>query len=241
MKKVLIIAYYFPPLGGSGVQRILKFAKYLPQFGWQPTILTVGPIAYYAKDESLLKEIEHLNIQIIRTQSSGPNAFFRKKRDVVKMPKERIRRLLNFISDIFFIPDNKIGWKRHAVTAASELLSKNKYDVIFATAPPVTDFLIGVELKKRFNIPLVLDYRDSWLNYPFKFFPTPLHRYIHFRKERFVVHKSDMITVTHRRVKEELLMRHKFLRHEDVTILPHGFDPNDVMVSNPDRNRAEEL
>lgn len=233
MKKVLIIAYYFPPLGGSGVQRTLKFVKYLPQFGWQPTVLTVGNTAYYAKDDSLLKEIESLNIRIIRTQSNDPNSLIHKKKDIVKMPKERNRRILNFISDMFFIPDNKIGWKRHAVKAASEVLAKEKFDVIFATAPPATDFLIGVELKKRFNVPLVVDYRDSWLSYPFKFFPTPLHRYLHFRKEKMVLHKSDMITVTHRRVKEEILTRHRFLRHEDVVILPHGFDPEDLQVDNP--------
>lgn len=233
MKKVLIIAYYFPPLGGSGVQRTLKFVKYLPQFGWQPTVLTVGNTAYYAKDESLLKEIESLDIRIIRTQSTDPNSILHKKKDIVKMPKERTRRVLNFISDIFFIPDNKIGWKRHAVKAASEVLAKEKFDVLFATAPPATDFLIGVELKKRFKVPLVVDYRDSWLSYPFKFFPTPLHRYIHFRKEKHVLHKSDMITVTHRRVKEEILTRHRFLRHDDVTILPHGFDPEDLQVDNP--------
>ena len=197
MKKVLIIAYYFPPLGGSGVQRILKFVKYLPQYGWQPTVITVGNTGYYAKDESLLKEIEQLNIRIIRTQSSGPNAMLRKKNDVIKMPKERTRRFLNFMSDIFFIPDNKIGWKRYAVKAASDVIAKEKFDVIFATAPPVTDFLIGIELKKRFKIPVVVDYRDSWLSYPFKFFPTPLHRYIHYRKEKNVLHRSDMITVTH--------------------------------------------
>jgi glycosyltransferase involved in cell wall biosynthesis len=233
MKKVLIIAYYFPPLGGSGVQRTLKFVKYLPQFGWQPTVLTVGNTAYYAKDDSLLKEIESLNIRIIRTQSTDPNSLIHKKKDIVKMPKERNRRILNFISDTFFIPDNKIGWKRHAVKAASEVLAKEKFDVIFATAPPATDFLIGVELKKRFKVPLVVDYRDSWLSYPFKFFPTPLHRYLHFRKEKMVLHKSDMITVTHRRVKEEILTRHRFLRHEDVVILPHGFDPEDLLVDNP--------
>lgn len=233
MKKVLIIAYYFPPLGGSGVQRTLKFVKYLPQFGWQPTVLTVGNTAYYAKDDSLLKEIESLNIRIIRTQSNDPNSLIHKKKDIVKMPKERNRRILNFISDMFFIPDNKIGWKRHAVKAASEVMAKEKFDVIFATAPPATDFLIGVELKKRFKVPLVVDYRDSWLSYPFKFFPTPLHRYLHFRKEKMVLHKSDMITVTHRRVKEEILTRHRFLRHEDVVILPHGFDPEDLIVDNP--------
>ncbi len=234
MKKVLVIAYYFPPLGGSGVQRTLKFVKYLPQFGWQPTVLTVGPMAYYAKDESLLKEIEQLNIQIVRTQSNDPSAVLHKKKNVVKMPKEGTRRFLNFISDIFFIPDNKIGWKRHALKAASELLAKEKFDVIFSTAPPVTDFLIGVELKKRFNIPLVLDYRDSWLSYPFKYLPTPLHRYIHYRKEKSVAHQSDMIVTTNRRVKEELLTRYKFLSHNDVMILSHGFDPEDVQVENPD-------
>ncbi|MEI7906228.1 MAG: glycosyltransferase [Bacteroidota bacterium] len=233
MKKVLIIAYYFPPLGGSGVQRILKFVKYLPQFGWQPTVVTVGNTGYYAKDESLLKEIEQLNINIIRTQSSGPNSMLRKKNDVIKMPKERTRRFLNFISDIFFIPDNKIGWKRYAVKAASEVIAKEKFDVIFATAPPATDFLIAIELKKRFKIPVVVDYRDSWLSYPFKYFPTPLHRYIHYRKEKNVLHRSDMITVTHRRVKEEILTRHKFLRHDDVNILSHGFDPEDLVVENP--------
>ena len=233
MKKVLIIAYYFPPLGGSGVQRILKFVKYLPQFGWQPTVITVGNTAYYVKDESLLKEIEQLDIKIIRTQSNDPLSLVHKKKDVIKMPKERTRRFLNYISDTFFIPDNKIGWKRHALKAAGEVIAKEKFDVIFATAPPATDFLIGIELKKRFKIPVVIDYRDSWLSYPFKNFPTLLHRYIHYRKEKYVVHKSDMITVTHRRVKEEILTRHKFLRHEDVTILPHGFDPEDIAIENP--------
>lgn len=235
MKKVLIIAYYFPPLGGSGVQRTLKFVKYLPQYGWEPTVLTIGSTAYYAKDESLLKEIERLNIRVVRTQSSDPNAVLHKNnKEIVKMPKERTRKFLSFLSDIIFIPDNKIGWKKHAVKAAAELLKKEKFDVIYATAPPVTDFLIGVELKKRFKVPLVIDYRDSWINYPYKYFPTPLHRYIHFRKEKHVVHKSDMILTTSRHVKEELIQRHKFLNYNDITILSHGFDPEDLEVPNPD-------
>ncbi len=247
MKKVLIIAYYFPPLGGSGVQRTLKFVKYLPMFGWQPTVLTIGPTAYYVKDESLLREIESLNIQVVRTNSLDANAMLRsktpygtvdrlveKKQDVVKMPKERTRRFLNFVSDTFFIPDNKIGWKRHALKSAAKLINMERYDVIFATAPPATDFLIGTALKKKFGIPLVVDYRDSWLRYPFKFFPTPLHRYIHYRQERSVLRTADAVITTSRRVKEELLMRYKFLQHGDIAIIPHGFDPEDVQVSNPE-------
>lgn len=234
MKKVLVIAYYFPPLGGSGVQRVLKFVKYLPQFGWQPTVLTIGPTAYYAKDESLLKEIESLNIKVIRTNSLDPNSVVHKKHDVVKMPKEGMRKILSFLSDLFFIPDNKIGWKRKAMKAASELLKKEKFDVLFATAPPVTDFLVGKELKKKFKVPLVVDYRDSWLNFPFKYFPTPLHRYIHYRLERSVLRASDMVVTTSRRTKEEILLRHKFLTHKDIAIIPHGFDPEDLQVPSHD-------
>ncbi len=233
MKKVLIIAYYFPPLGGSGVQRTLKFVKYLPQYGWEPTVLTIGSTAYYAKDESLLKEIEALNIRVIRTQSTDPNAVLHKNnKEIVKMPKEGTRKFLTYMSDMFFIPDNKIGWKKHAVKAASELLKKEKFDVLYATAPPVTDFLIGVELKKRFKVPLVIDYRDSWIDYPYKYYPTPLHRLLHYRKEKNVVHKSDMILTTSRHVKEELIQRHKFLGYNDITILSHGFDPADLQVPN---------
>lgn len=234
MKKVLIIAYYFPPLGGSGVQRVLKFVKYLPQFSWQPTVLTIGPTAYYAKDESLLKEIESLNIRIIRTSSLDPNSVVHKKQEVVKMPKEGTRKIFSFLSDLFFIPDNKIGWKRKAVKAASELLKKEKFDVIFATSPPVTDFLVGKELKKKFKVPLVVDYRDSWLSFPFKYFPTPLHRYIHYRLERSVLRASDMVVTTSRRTKEEILLRHKFLTHKDIAIISHGFDPEDLKVPSDD-------
>ncbi len=234
MKKVLVIAYYFPPLGGSGVQRVLKFVKYLPQFGWQPTVLTIGPTAYYAKDESLLKEIESLNIKIIRTNSLDPNAVVHKKHDVVKMPKEGMRKVLSFLSDLFFIPDNKIGWKRKAMKAATELLKKEKFDVVFATAPPVTDFLVGKELKKKFKVPLVVDYRDSWLDFPFKYFPTPFHRYIHYRLERSVLRTSDMVITTSRRTKEEILLRHKFLTHKDIAIISHGFDPEDMHVPSDD-------
>jgi glycosyltransferase involved in cell wall biosynthesis len=234
MKKVLIIAYYFPPLGGSGVQRTLKFVKYLPQYGWEPTVLTIGSTAYYAKDESLLKEIEQQNIRVVRTQSSDPNSVLHKNhKEIVKMPKEGTRKVLTFLSDMVFIPDNKIGWKKHALKAAGELLKNEKFDVIYATAPPVTDFLIGVELKKRFKVPLVIDYRDSWINYPYKYFPTPLHRYIHYRKEKHVVHKSDMIVTTSRHVKEELIQRHKFLNYNDIFILSHGYDPEDLQVDNP--------
>ena len=228
-RKVLIIAYYFPPMGLSGVQRTVKFAKYLPQFGWQPTVLTVNPTGYYALDESLLKEVEEAGVEIVRTNSLDVNRLLRKK-GVVKMPSERIRKMLQFFGDTFFIPDTKIGWKRRALRKAQDILQREKFDLLFATAPPQTDFLIGTALKKKTQIPLVVDYRDSWLQYPYKFFPTPLHRYLHYRLEKRVLKAADHVLVTHRRVKENLIKRHASLRYHDVTILSQGYDPADFNV-----------
>lgn len=226
MNKVLVIAYYFPPLGLSGVQRISKFVKYLPEFGWEPTVLTVGEVAYYAKDYSLLREIESKNIRIIRTSTFDPNAML-KKRDIVSIPSEKIRKFLSRVSDTFFIPDNKIGWYKSAVKKGTEILEKEKFDLIFSTAPPYTDFLIGNALKNKFKIPLVLDYRDAWTDYLYKYYPTPLHKYINFRLEKKILHNSDYVITASRSVKEMLIQRYSFLNHNNVTLLPQGFDKED--------------
>jgi len=239
-RNVLYIAYYFPPLGLSGVQRTLKFVKYLPSYGWKPTVLTVGPTGYYAFDESLLREVEEAQVDVIRTGSLDVNRMMKGKRPV-RMPSEGLRKILQFFGDLFLIPDSKIGWKRKAVKAASELLRTKHFDAIVATAPPQTDFLIGTILKKRFKVPLVLDYRDAWLEYPFKYFPTPLHRILHRRMERKVVHGCDRVVVTHRRVKENLVKRYSFLTYHDVMIISQGFDPADIGDVAPRPNRARKM
>ncbi len=226
LRNVLVIAYYFPPMGLSGVQRTLKFVKYLPQFGWQPTVVSVTPTGYYAQDYTLLEEIHPAHVEIERIGSLDPNRLFRKK-GVVKMPSERWRKLFTFVSDSFFIPDNKIGWKRQVLKRAEAIFSKKQYDVIFATAPPFTDFLIGVELAERFHKPLVVDYRDPWHDYPYKYYPTPLHQWRNFSLEKRVLRAASRIITTNRRVKELILQRFKFLQYNDINILPQGFDPQD--------------
>lgn len=232
LRNVLVIAYYFPPMGLSGVQRTLKFVKYLPQFGWQPTVLTVTPTGYFAQDYTLLEEINPLHIDIVRVGSLDPNRLFRKK-GVVKMPSEMWRKILTYLSDVFFVPDNKIGWKHKAVKAASELFTQKKFDIIFATAPPFTDFLIGMQLSRKFGVPLVIDYRDAWHEYPFKYYPTPLHKWRNYVLEKRVLHAASRILTTNRRVKELILKRFKQLGYHDVTILPQGYDPKDFTEPQP--------
>lgn len=231
-RNVLVIAYYFPPMGLSGVQRTQKFVKYLHQFGWKPTVITVTPTGYFAQDYTLLEELKNANAEIVRVGSLDPNRFFRKK-GIVQMPSERVRKIFSFISDVFFIPDNKIGWKRNVLKAADELFKKTKFDIIFATSPPYTDFLIGNELSKKYKIPLVLDYRDVWHEYPLKIYPTPLHKYKNYKLEQEVLHNAKKVITTNRRVKELLLARYKFLNYKDIDIIPQGFDPEDFEKNKP--------
>ncbi len=225
-RRVLVIAYYFPPMGLSGVQRTLKFVKYLPQYGWAPTVLTVEPRGYYAHDDSLLHELEGKDVAIIRTSSAGPGKVFAKK-ETVKLPSERTRKLLSRVSDTFFVPDNKIGWRRKAVKKALALNTLTPFDLIFATAPPFTDFLVGADVKAAINKPLVLDYRDPWVDYPHKFYPTPFHKLRNINLERGALKASSHVVTTNRNVKELILKRHRFLTYNDIEIIPQGFDPDD--------------
>jgi glycosyltransferase involved in cell wall biosynthesis len=229
-RRVLVIAYYFPPMGLSGVQRTLKFVKYLPQFGWHPTVLTVAPGGYFAKDESLLEELQSPEIRIERTETAGPGKLFAKK-EVVKLPSERSRKFFSRVSDSFFIPDNKIGWRKRAVAKALELHKETPFDLIFATAPPFTDFLIGADVKAGINKPLVFDYRDPWFDYPFRFYPTPLHKWRHYLLERNALRASSHVVTTNRRVKEALIARYPFLSYHDVDIVSQGFDPEDFKLT----------
>ena len=112
--------------------------------------------------------------------------------------------------------------------AADNLFEKTNFDIIFATAPPFTDFLIGRALHQRYGKPLVIDYRDPWHEYPYKVYPTPFHKLYNYHLEKNVLKNSARIIVTNRRTKELLIKRYKFLEYNDVTILSHGYDPADL-------------
>ena len=225
-RRVLVIAYYFPPMGLSGVQRTLKFVKYLPLYGWAPTVLTVEPKGYYEKDESLLRELDGRGTTIVRTASAGPTRLFAGK-EVVRLPREWVRRMMSMLSDTIFIPDNKVSWRRKAVARALELHRETPFDLIFATAPPFTDFRIGAAVKAKINRPLVFDYRDPWVDYPFKFYPTPFHKLWNVSLERHALRASSHVVTTSRRVKELMIRRYRFLTFHDIEIIPQGFDPDD--------------
>ena len=226
MFKVLVIAYYFPPMGLSGVQRTLKFVKYMKQYNWEPTVITTGNVGYFAHDKSLLNEIENENIRIIRTAGKDPNSLL-SRYGTITVPREFIRKLFNRLSQSVFIPDNKISWSKKAYQAASQILEKENFDIIFVTIPPFSAFNMAVKLKKKFDIPLLTDYRDLWVGSYFAFYPTPVHKFLHKRMEYRALKIVDKITVTNRKIKEKLINSYKFLTFDDIVIVSHGYDAAD--------------
>ena len=174
MKKVLIITYYWPPAGGPGVQRVLKFAKYLPQFGWEPVILTVENGNFPAVDEGLLGEVPD-NLKVYKTKTLEPFAIYNKLQGkdktsavdtftITKSGKSFKDKLGNAIRSYFFIPDARKGWKPFAVKAGLDIIKKEKIDLIFSSSPPHSLQLIAKDLAKKTQLPSVADFRDPWFN-----------------------------------------------------------------------------
>jgi hypothetical protein len=212
-------------MGMGGVQRTLKFAKYLLKYDWQPVILTVNPRKYFAIDKYLLDEATDSGIIIERTGKRK----FNTSSIVTRIPKERFRWIRSRISQLFFIPDSKIRWKKKALKKIDEIWNKyGGFDLVYATAPPYTDFLIGQEVKKKYKIPLVIDYRDAWVDSPvLNFYPTPIHKQANIKKEKKVIKDANIILTTNRRVKELIISRYGNIEYNDVKIFPHGFDSED--------------
>lgn len=170
MKRVLIIVYYWPPSGGAGVQRWLKFAKYLPQYGWQPVIYTPENPDFSLKDESLLKEI-HPDVEVIKRPIWEPYSVYRKlfskkgKKEVSTGLKEMdglASKMANWIRGNLFIPDPKVYWRKPSVNYLKNYVSKHPVDAIISSGTPHSMHLIGLDLKKELNLPWIADFRDPW-------------------------------------------------------------------------------
>ncbi len=237
VQNVLVLAYYFPPMGVSGVLRTVKFVKYLCDYGWNPTILTGTPRSYFAYDNSLLHDFNKRPIEIVRTTPKNiPSA-----EDVhIKRMPGKLKRSVKPLSSLLYQPDTTIRWKKHALRAADEILQKKKIHCIFTTAPPFSDFLIAKEISEKYHIPYVVDYRESWAENRQHSYPTIFHRSWNKEMESSVLKTAAKVIVGHRLAKERLLLRYRFMRHEDISIIPSGYDSEDFLpfiAFRPDPNK----
>jgi glycosyltransferase involved in cell wall biosynthesis len=226
MKNVLFILYYFPPMGGSGVQRPLKFAKYLRDYGWNPIILCPEPGIYHTFDESLEKELDALDLEIHRVKNADifqKAATHNRKKIVVS---NRKAKLLRRISRLFFYPDNKRGWIKPAISKALEIISENSIDAIFSSAPPFSNHIIGQQIKEATDIPLVVDYRDSWSRNHFQENLWGWQKNILRNQETKIIASTDKIICLDNFIKENFIKDYPESKSK-VSVIPHGFDAED--------------
>ncbi|WP_343640170.1 glycosyl transferase family 1 [Chryseobacterium sp.] len=171
-KKILIITYYWPPAGGPGVQRWLKFAKYLPDFGWKPIIYTPENPSYPLLDETLMKDVPE-NIEMVRTKIWEPyqlaeklnksNKKFKAGQFDVGKNQSWKSRLSIWVRGNFFIPDARVFWVKPSITFLEKYLKENKIDTIVTSGPPHSLHLIGLGLKNKMpDLKWVADFRDPW-------------------------------------------------------------------------------
>jgi hypothetical protein len=171
-KKILIITYYWPPAGGPGVQRWLKFAKYLPEFGWKSIIFTPENPSYPLIDESLMKDVPE-DLEIIKTKIWEPyqlaeklnksNKKFKAGQFDVGNNQSWKSKLSIWVRGNFFIPDARVFWVNPSVKYLEQYLKINKIDVVVTSGPPHSLHLIGLQLKKQFpEIKWIADFRDPW-------------------------------------------------------------------------------
>jgi glycosyltransferase involved in cell wall biosynthesis len=235
--KVLIITYYWPPSGGAGVQRWLKFTKYLPSSGWLPVVLSVSPeyAAYPFRDTSLYGDIP-LDVEVHRTKAT--NYFSLYSKDQSKIPsagfasdstggkKSKIGR---FIRGNFFIPDPRKGWNKYAFRKACELIKTENIQHIITTSPPHSTQLIGLKLKHRFpHLRWVADLRDPWTDiyYYDMFHPTLMARMIDLSMEKRVLKKADTILTVGNSLASLFASKVPDIE-EKIHVVPNGYDEED--------------
>lgn len=227
MKKALIITYYWPPAGGSGVQRWLKFVKYFRDFGIEPVVYTVENPKYPILDESLVNDIP-VGVEILKQAIWEPNnlfAFFGKKKTesagFLNPNPSFFGKILQYIRANYFIPDARKFWVKPSTKYLKKYLRSNEIDVVITTGPPHSLHLIGLNLKKELNIKWIADFRDPWTEIDY-FQQLPLTKKAikkHHFLEKEVLKNADAVLVVGKTMGEKFSVF-----SNNVVPITNGFD-----------------
>ena len=232
MKKVLILTYYWPPAGGPGVQRWLKFVKYLPDYGIEPIVYCPENPNYPQTDPSLLADVS-ADLTVLKTPIREPykwaQLFSKSKtanlsKGLISNQKKQsiLEKLLLFIRGNFFIPDARASWVRPSVSFLSEYISTYQIDTIITTGPPHSLHLIGLQLKQKHLLKWVADFRDPWtqIGYHKKLKLSSFAQNKHKNLEATVLQTADEIVVTSLKTKTLFLE----LTTKPILVLTNGYD-----------------
>ncbi len=237
MKKALIITYYWIPSGGAGVQRWVKFTKYLREFDYEPIIYTPKNPEFPSIDKSFEKDIP-TDVTVLKTPIWEPYNVYRnlfgKKNETINAgfisenKKQGWKDKLSiWIRGNFLIPDPRRFWIKPSMKFLTKYLQENPVDAIITTGPPHSMHLIGMGLKKQFpNIPWIADFRDPWTNIDF-YKDLNLNRIsdkIHHNQERKVIQRADSVIVVSNGMKAE----YELLKPKQIQVISNGYDESDV-------------
>ena len=241
MKKVLIVTYYWIPSGGAGVQRWVKFAKYLRDFGWEPVIYTPENPEYPSIDHSFEKDIPS-DITVLKTPIWEPYNVYRnltgKKNQAINAgfisenKKQGWKDKLSiWIRGNFLIPDPRRFWIKPSVKYLTDYLQQNPVDAIITTGPPHSMHMIGMGVKRNIpSIKWIADFRDPWTNIDFykELNLTYLADKIHHRLEKKIIQSADQVVVVSNDMKQE----YELLQPRKIDVISNGYDEDDNHKAN---------
>lgn len=249
MKKVLVLTYYWPPSGGAGVQRWLKFVKYMREFGWEPIVYTAQNGEMPVVDESLLNEIPK-GIEVIKKPIWEPYSIYkkfigRKKDDKINASFLNENKKAGFTEKIsvwirgnFFIPDARKFWIKPSIRFLSNYVIKNNINVVISSGPPHSMHMIALGLKSKYpKIKWLADFRDPWTNIDFydKLMLSSLADTKHKRLEKNVLQEADIVVSVGNSMSEEfkeIVKQDGFNRLEKFKVITNGFDTDDLNSNN---------
>ena len=246
MKRVLIISYYWPPTGGSGVQRWVKFAKYLPSEGWQPVIYTPENPEQLAVDESLAAEVP-AEAEIIKTHITEPYELYKKFLKKSGHSKEAVevnpvnaqnktfaQKAAMWVRGNFFRPDPRCLWIRPSVKFLKKYLKEHPVDLIVSTGPPQSMHIIGMKLARETGLPWIADFRDPWTKiFYFKHLSmTRATERWHRRMEKRVLDEASVVVAVSPLVQQEF----QNMTQTPVELITNGFDECDFEQGAPDQS-----
>jgi len=256
-RTLLLVSYYFPPLGGTGVLRNLSYCKYLPRFGWQTHVLTVRRVTYYSYDETPLSNLTE-STKIIRAGSLDPLRLSyllhwlldtlcrlarpgRNASGVGKAPRPRVQESDRIVSVYRWLrnrvtfPDAQIGWIPFAVARGVRAVRRNRIEVILGSSPPYSGAVVAWLIAAITKRPLVLDFRDGWVGDPILKTPTGFHAIAHQKLEAFLLSRAEGIICYGETLADRWRDRYPRLSGR-ILVNPNGFDPEDFTLpaSQPD-------
>ncbi len=236
VKQVLFITYYFPPAGGSPVQRILKYTKYIQSFGWQPVILTVNEGAFAVNDPDLAEQIP-ADVEVIRTPAWDPFAWYgrltgKSKSEALSVGFTSASRpdwkehLARWVRANVFLPDARVGWVRPAIKAGKALIETHHFEAMLSNGPPHSVHLIARSLHRKYQIPWLADFRDPWtdIDYLADLPQTRLARKMDAALERSVLEEADRVVTVSPTCARMLEAK---TPHVKVDVIYNGFDASD--------------